>query len=322
MANPRAAIYHNLSTMLGAGLPILRCLKLCARGPTSGLHRAFAHVAADVEQGFGLAQSMARHPRAFRRLDVMLIEAGETSGNLPDIVKMLSQWYEFCNQLRRNVCSEMALPVIILLLASFIVPFPSLFLEGLGTTGYFIRVSIPLACLFVPIVLILAIVYFTPQTGPLRYIADWIGIRTPIFSRAVRRLALSRYFRIFNMLFKSGVPIVESAQMAAESSGNAVVGSWVRQAPEVAKQGLPMSEGFSRDVPQEFVDAWVVGEETGDLDKVSGKLADITAEQAQDSFHNISVWVPRIIYFIIVIWMIKMMFVNLALIYGRGMGGM
>ena len=198
----------------------------------------------------------------------------------------------------------------------------SYILGGLDTTGYFIRVSIPLACLFVPIVLALVIVYFTPQTGPLRYIVDWIGIKIPIFGRAVRRLALSRYFRTFNMLFRSGVPIVESAQMAAESSGNAVVGGWVRQAPEVAKQGYPMSQGFSRDMPQEFVDAWVVGEETGDLDKVSGKLADITTEQAQDSFHNISIWAPRIIYFIIAIWMIKMIFTLWSQVYSSAFSGM
>ena len=151
--------------------------------------------------------------------------------------------------------------------------------------------------------LVLATVNFTPETGPLRYVVDWIGIKIPILGRAVRRLALSRYFRIFNMLFSSGVPIVDSAEMAGQATGNAVVGGWLRQAPEVAKQGHPMSQGFSRDVPQEFVDAWVVGEETGDLDKVSDKLASITAEQAQDSFRLISIWVPRAIYLIIVVWL-------------------
>lgn len=309
MPDLRATTYHNLAILLSAGLPILKSLRICSKGSMNRLSRAFQEIALDVQQGHSLSDSMAKHPKAFAKLDVMLIKAGETSGNLSEIVKMLSEWYEFRNQLKNTFRAGMALPVVVLLAAAFIIPFPAFITTGMTMAGYLLRVATPLACLFIPIAVILAIVYFTPDAGPLRFIVDWIGTKIPVLGRAVRRLALSRYFSIFNMLFRSGVPVVESAKMAAETTGNAVVGQWFRGGAEVALEGHPISAGFSRDVPKEFLDAWIVGEETGDLDKVAQRLANITAQQAQDAFKQVSIWVPIIIYSIIAIWIIKHIFI-------------
>ena len=315
MASVRAEVYNNLSIMLEAGVPVRQCLRTAVSTARGELGKAWGEVGQAVWQGDGLAEAMRKHPKEFAELDVLVIEAGEVSGGLPEALKRLSQWYELCESMKKMVISGMMLPVLVLTAAALVIPFPRWFMGNISGWGYLLEAAKPLAVLFVPIGVIWGIVRYTPKTGVPRKLVDGVTLRLPLMGRAVKQLALSRYFRAFHTLFKAGVEVVRCADMSADVTGNAVVREWVKPGAESARAGHPVSEGFGREFPKDFLDAWLVGEESGKLEEVSERLARIAVEKTEWMIGEIAKWLPRLIYAIICIWMIRMIFAIWGQIY-------
>ena len=308
MANVPAVVYNNLSIMLEAGVPVRQCLGTAVSPAKGELGKAWREVGEAVLQGEGLAEAMRKHPKEFAELDVLVIEAGEVSGGLPEALKRLSQWYDFCERIKKTVVSAMVLPVLVLTAAALVIPFPRWFMGNISGWGYLLEAAKPLAVLFMPIGVIWGIVRYTPKAGVARKLVDGVTLRLPLMGRAVKQLALSRYFMAFHTLFKAGVPVVRCADMSADVTGNAVVREWVKPGAESAREGHPVSERFGREFPKDFLDAWLVGEESGKLEEVSERLARIAAEKAEWMIGEIAKWLPRLIYALICIWMIRMIF--------------
>ena len=109
----RAAFYHDLAVMLDAGLPILRSLDTVTAGLEGNLKKVFADVRKSVSQGDSISEAMAKHKKAFGKLDVLLVHAAETSGNLPVCFKSLADWHEFVNRLHRKMKAGFILPILI-----------------------------------------------------------------------------------------------------------------------------------------------------------------------------------------------------------------
>jgi type IV pilus assembly protein PilC len=244
---------------------------------------------------------MATQPRVFPPLDVMLVRAGDISGNLPETLKMLADWYEFRHRLRRVVTSNMVLPVAILHVAALIGPLPTFFLSDMGGLGYLRAVLTWLLPLYLPAAVVLAIVRLTPKAGILRKILDGFVAMVPILGVAVRNFALSRFCWAFHMLLKAGVPIVGATEMATDAAGNWTVAKLVGGGADAARSGHPVSEGLSRRLGREFLDVWEVGEETGTLDEAARRLAVMTGQSAEGRFRALVVWVPRIVYFLVML---------------------
>ena len=321
MADIRAQVYNNLSIMLEAGVPVRQSLRTAVSAARGELRRAWEEVARAVREGESLAEAMSKHPRQFGQLDVLVIEAGEVSGGLVEALKHLSQWYDFCERIKKEAISDMILPVVVLTAAAFVIPLPDWFLGRISGLGYLWRVPIPLAVLFVPIGVIWAIVRCTPKTGVLRKLVDGVTLRLPLLGRAVKQLALSRYFKAFHTLFKAGVPVIRCAQMSAEVTGNALVREWVGPGAQSAREGHPVSDGFRREFPKDFLDAWLVGEESGKLEQVSERLGRIAAEKAEWMIAEIAKWLPKIIYAAIALWIIYYIFAMASGTIGRIGGG-
>ncbi len=315
VANTRATVYNNLSTMLDAGVQVRQCLQTVI-SPTKGkLRIAWEDVTEAVWQGEGLAQAMGKHPKEFAQVDVLLIEAGEVSGTLPEMLKRLSQWHNCRQRMKKRVISGMVQPILVLTAAALVIPFPRWFLGKISDWGYLVAASIPLAVLFVPIGAIMAIVLYTPKTGELRRLVDGAALRIPLVGRAVKQLGLSRYLWAFHTLFRAGIPVVRCAEASAEVTGNAVVREWVEPGAQSAREGHPVSAGFGREFGSDFLNIWLVGEESGKLEEATERLAKIAAEKAEWMIGQISKWLPRLIYAIICIWMIKNIFAGWGQMY-------
>lgn len=303
MALTRAQAYHNLAVLLAAGVPISKSLLSAASGAKPGLQRAFADLSAAAAGGDGLAETMAKYPGAFAPLDVLLVRVGEESGELAESLEALSAWHVFCDRLRRTVVAGLALPVVILHAAAVVAPAPGLILGHIGLAGYLVQVAAVLAFLYVPAGAILAVVRLTPPTGPARRAVDALTLRIPLLGGGVRRLALGRYCRAFHALHKSGAQVVQSAEMSAGATGNAVVAGWLGGGADSARAGSPVSEGFSAEVPRDFLDVWRIGEESGTLAEAADRLARINLELAEDRFVALGTWLPRVIYLLICVYM-------------------
>lgn len=301
MACTRATAYLNLSIMLGAGLPLLRALQAATRGTGGPMDRAFRKALEVCRSGGSLSEAMAMQPRVFSPLDVALVRAGDTSGNLSETLKMLADWHEFLYRLRRVIGSGMVLPVAILHVAALIGPLPDFFLGNADVLGYLRAAMNWLLSFYVPAMAVWAVVRLAPAKGAIRKALDAFVAVVPILGGAVRNLALSRFCWAFHMLLKSGVPIVGAMEMATDAAGDWPVRKMVRGGAPAARGGYPVSEGLSRRLGREFLDIWEVGEETGTLDEAARRLAVMTGETAERRFRALATWVPRILYFVIML---------------------
>lgn len=312
-----AIVYHDLAVMFEAGLPILKSLNTIASGMPAGLKKVFSDLAGSVSKGNTLTESMAKYPYVFAPLDLMLVETAELSGKLSECFSMLSDWYEFCSRIKRIIISGLMLPLVIIHIVAFVGPLPMLFLGQTTMADYILEAAVTLALLYVPAAITLVILYLMPRTGLLRRFLDALTLRIPLLGRGVCQLAISRYCRAFNMLYKAGVPIAQCAQKAPSVTGNAIISDFFKGGAESVQAGNPVYEGFSRKLPIDFLNLWQIGEDTGELDNSIQKLADNSGESAHFLFTQLGQWLPRLIYFLVCI-VIVMQIIRGAAAIGMG----
>lgn len=315
MANKLATVYHNLSIMLGAGIPVQRSLNTIEAGLKGQLKKTFTTLANGVSAGNGLAEIMRKHPNVFATLDVMLVDAAETSGNLPETYKMLSQWYDFKNRLKKRLISGLIFPFAVIHIAALVGPLPFLLLGTFNVGGYIIFAVMILSLFYIPMLIILAASYLLPGSGSIRRFLDALVLKIPILGHAVRQLALSRYCQAFNMMYKAGIPIIQCAQQATGVTGNAIMADILKGGAESAQAGNMVCEGFSNKLPADFLNIWQIGEETGELDNCLKRLADNTTESAEQLFAELVQWLPRIVYWLVCALLVILILLTAAKLY-------
>lgn len=321
MADKRILTYYNISNMLSAGLPIVQAFKSAVSGLRGSFYADLSCVAEAIAAGDTAAESMARYPKSFDPLDVMLAEQGELSGNLDKSFKMLSNWYRFLQRLKGIIFSGMVLPILVLHIAAVAIPFIPFIFGEITFNRFVARIIIALCFFYVPLIATICIVRFMPKSGRPRRIIDTIAAKTPVLGLGLRTLAMSRYCRVFNMLYSAGLPIVGCTENSAAMSGNLFFADWVKGGTESAKAGNNVSEGFSTDqLPLDFVETWRTGEVTGMLEDITLRLADSTGERAEMIFTEIANWLPKIFYGIVSIWMIYSIFKGFGMIWGKSIG--
>ncbi|MHC4740394.1 MAG: type II secretion system F family protein [Planctomycetota bacterium] len=308
MTKGLAAAYNNLSTLLSAGVPILRSLKTVEAGLKGPRQRGFARLAKEVSQGATLAQAMEESQAVFPRLDRMIIHAAEESGTLPESFDLLGQWHESVNRTRGRVLSGLALPFLLIHITAMVVPLPEFIIEGYHTSDYLLSALRILALFYVPAIAITAVIRLTPQEGAARRILDHISLKLPFFlGKALYRLALSRFCHIFYMTGKTGMPITRCTSLAIEAAGNQAVADLFKQSLVSIRNGRPLSEGLSPKLPLEFRDLWRIGEEAGKIEETAEKLAKNNAESAEFWFREFARWFPRFVYVCVAIVMLYYM---------------
>ena len=311
----RAALYNNLAVMLDAGLPILRSLDTVTTGLEGRLKKVFADVRKSVSQGDSISEAMARHKRAFGKLDVLLVHAAETSGSLPECFKSLTDWYEFVNRLHRKMKAGLILPILILNIAAFVVPLPAMVMGYLTLGEYFLSVFIVLAKFYMSFFMLFVIYKLMRSNRILNQILDILLLRIPILGKALFQLSICRFCRAFNIMYKAGVPITESLTQATELAGNTVVSGLFKGGAINATQGNAAWEGFSKRLPQEYINLWQIGEETGELDKTVDKIAEISGDKAFLLLSLCAMWIPILIYVLICVWIIIQIFKLYSSVY-------
>ena len=314
MAGYRALIYGNLSVMQDAGFPVLRALRVATSGVKGKVADGFRAMEKDVIAGGGFVVAMGKNPKIFCPLDVMVVGAGDVSGNLAECFKLLSHWYGFCDRLRNTIVSGMMLPMLLLHAAALLDPVPALCFGRISVIQFFICVIGNLALFYVPAGVIFAVVRFTPRTGFFRRRLDRFTLKIPALGRAVRELALSRYCRVFYMLFKGGLPIVQCAQTASEHTGNILITDMLAGGGRSAAVGKPVSDGFSQELDKDFLESWQIGEETGELENVVRRQVEKSTEKAERIFKELGQWIPRLVYWLVCLFIIASICKNAAVL--------
>lgn len=300
-------IYHNLYTLLDAGLPILKALDSIEATGKIGLD--FKKIREGVAQGNELHEEMAKQ-NSFAKPDTTMVEIGERSGTLPRIFKDLSRWHSFNREIERKIKSALVLPLAVLLVGSFIAPLPGCFLSetGFSPISYLFDVLTILSVGLGPLIVILIIYKILPSIGSAKYLLDQGMLMIPVVRSAVTNYSLSRFSFAFHIMYTAGIPITTALEKSLEMTPNLVIRNRLSGSAENARQGDDIAAGFSTAIARHFRDLFSVGEQSGKLEQASAKLAELASQRAEMNFETIRQWLPRIIYgWIMVIMTIKIL---------------
>jgi type IV pilus assembly protein PilC len=296
-----AVFSRQFATMINAGLSLLRALYILAeQTENKALAEVANQVRIDVEKGSSLSNALAKHPKVFSRLYIAMVKAGEIGGVLDSVLLRLADTIEKQVELRRKVKSAMTYPAVVAVLVLvivtamllFIIPmFKDLYTELGGKlpvpTQILINVSNFVRQFWWLIfgVEIAAVIGFrkwvNSEDGRKRW--DAIKLKVPIFGPLVRKTALARFSRTLSALVRSGVPILESLDIVAETSGNHVVAEATRDTQQAVKRGEPLAKRLEDHpvFPPMVVQMMAVGEETGAVDEMLDKIADFYDQEVE-----------------------------------------
>lgn len=294
-----AVFTRQFSVMIDAGLPLVQCLDILGNQEE---HKYFAQVIlqtrTDVEGGMSLAEAMKRHPKVFDGLFCNMIAAGEAGGILDTILKRLATYIEKAVKLKAQVKSAMIYPVAVIVIACVVIgvilwkvipTFAALF-AGLGAelplpTRIVIALSDNLIR-FMPVVIIGFFAagwafrtYYATEKG--RRVVDGTALKLPIMGPILRKIAVARFCRTLSTLMASGVPILDGLDITAKTSGNAIIEDAIMTTRKSIERGETIAAPLKETgvFPGMVVQMIGVGEATGALDTMLGKIADFYEEE-------------------------------------------
>jgi type IV pilus assembly protein PilC len=296
-----AVFNRQFATMINSGLSLLRALNILAEQTESkALAKIVTEVRQDVEKGSSLSQAMGRHPKAFNRLYIAMVRAGETGGLLDQTLLQLADTLEKQVELKHKVKSAMTYPVAVLALVLmivtamllFIVPmFKNLYHDLGGTLPLPTRLLLMVSSVMVtamPIVIVTLVVGVFGfkrwiETDKGRAAFDAFKLKVPVFGKLVHKTALTRFSRTLASLLRSGVPILESLEITADTVGNTVARRAVLDVQEGVKQGEPLARRMEQHkiFPPMVTQMLAVGEETGAVDTMLDKMGEFYEQEVE-----------------------------------------
>ena len=286
--------YIQFSNMISAGLTILMSLSTLAKQMENKFLRdSLGEVSKHIEGGSTLSEAMALHPRIFNKLFVNMVKAGESSGNLDVVLMRYAVFFERQEDMKQKVKGALFYPLILLsfgccvmlFIVTFVIPkFAELYMKA----G--VRLPIPTLIVYKMGVLIKHYWYLLIAAVVLIFVAirqfaktkggniffDTLKLRVPIVGPLYRKVAVSRFARTLSTLVGSGVPILQALDITKEVLGNEVLARVVANAREYVEKGERLSEPLKigGEFPPDVVQMISVGEESGSLDAMLGKVAD------------------------------------------------
>jgi len=300
---------RQLAVMFNAGLPLLQALSILEEeaNDNPNLKKIVAMVSEDVEGGESFSAALERH-KTYDDLYCSMVRAGETGGNLDEILNRLAEYMEATASLRRKIKSAMTYPVIAasmvsaiaIFLVVFIIPqfakiFDELEVDLPAPTAILIALSDAIRANALPIVagLVVSIVLIRlagSKTAIGRRILDMLKLKMPVFGPLFRKVNISRFSRTFATLQKSGVPILLGLDIVADTCGNVIISDAVRGARSAIQEGeslaVPLAE--SRVFPAMVTRMIAVGEQVGAMEAMLTKIADFYDEQVEATVESLT----------------------------------
>lgn len=294
---------RQLATMINAGLPIVRALHILAeQTDNKKLRDVIEKVRSDVEAGMALSEALERHPEVFGKLYVEMVRAGEVGGVLDRVLLRIASQLEKDQELRRKIKSALAYPAVVLAAAVlaaafmliFIVPIFARMFEDLGgTLPLPTRIAMGISDLLtgfggmvVAAALALGGFLFVRwiRTEEGRKVWGRAVLRAPFkIGETVRKGVLARFARTLGSLVAAGVPILQAIEITATSSGNWVVENALMKSRDAIREGQPLHRPLEGEgvFPPMVTRMIAVGEETGDLEGMLGKIADFYESEVE-----------------------------------------
>jgi type IV pilus assembly protein PilC len=304
-----AIFSRQLATMLGAGIPLVQAFEIIGAGHDKpSMQKLILDIKADVEGGTSLHEALAKHPLHFDDLFVNLVEAGEQAGALESLLDKIATYKEKTEAIKKKVKKALFYPaavmvvaiVVTIILLIFVIPqFESLF-KGFGAdlpafTQMVINLSrfVQAQGIYILIVLAGAVWFFLytyKRSRKLREFMDRAMLKFPIIGPILNKAAIARFARTLSTMFQAGVPLVEALESVAGATGNIVYEDATMKIRDEVATGQRLQRAMENTnlFPNMVVQMIAVGEESGSLDTMSGKVAGFYEEDVDNAVDSMS----------------------------------
>lgn len=304
-----AMFARQMATMMTAGVPLVQAFEIVGRGHEKpAMQNLIMTVKGDVEGGSNFSQALSKHPRHFDELFVNLVASGEQSGTLETLLSKIATYKEKTEELKGKIKKALFYPaavvvvaiVVTAILLLFVVPqFEELFQNFGADLPAFTQMVIDLSrwlqdnWLFALVVLIGIVVGFVQlhrRSPKFRYLLDKLSLKAPVIGDILSKASIARFARTLSTMFAAGVPMVEAMESVAKASGNALFYDAIMRMKEETSTGEQLQSSMRRTAlfPNMVVQMVAIGEESGSLDSMLGKVADFYEQEVDNAVDALS----------------------------------
>lgn len=308
-----------LSTMLSAGVPLLRGLLLLQKQvKNEKLKTAIGEVADNLREGDSFAESMKKNPGIFRPLMISMIEAGEFGGALDEVLMRLAGHYEREFEIKEKVRGALAYPIMVLIVAvivvvimlTFVLPnFSTLFSEMGVKLPLPTKIVLKTSQIFVSywhliLVSVTAFIlflykFFKKEQGKLLW--DKYILKVPIFGDLLNKLVIARFSKTLGTMLQGGVPILDAVEIAKNTTHNEIVKNAIQELQDGIGEGSSMAEPLERSgiFPEMVTQMISVGEESGSLTELLEKIGNFYEEEVDTKIQKLSKLIEPILLLVL-----------------------
>lgn len=339
LGNPKAkdmAVFcRQFVSILRAGVSVASVLAMLGQQTSNKkLRAAIREMQADVEKGEALATSMRRHPKIFPAILVNMVSAGEASGNLEESFRQMELYFERSKRTKSKVTSAMIYPcvlivvmiVVLIVMMTKIIPNFLKTFEDMDAELPKITLGVMAVCdwfkvwWWVPLLVLAALIVggvLFHRTDKGKHFFGWLARKTPVVGNLTVKTACATFCRTMEVLIGSGLTLTDSMDLAASNMGNIYYLEAIRDARALVAEGTPLRESLVRTgiFPPMVSNLVGVGEETGDLQSMMGKVADYYDEEVDEATKKLlNLMEPAIIIFMAVFVVIIVLAIYLPMI--------
>lgn len=339
LGNPKAkdmAVFcRQFVSILRAGVSVASVLAMLGQQTSNKkLRAAIREMQADVEKGEALATSMRRHPKIFPAILVNMVSAGEASGNLEESFRQMELYFERSKRTKSKVTSAMIYPcvlivvmiVVLIVMMTKIIPNFLKTFEDMDAELPKITLGVMAVCewfkswWWVPLLVLVALIVggvLFHRTDKGKHFFGWLARKTPVVGNLTVKTACATFCRTMEVLIGSGLTLTDSMDLAASNMGNIYYLEAIRDARGMVAEGTPLRESLVRTgiFPPMVSNLVGVGEETGDLQSMMGKVADYYDEEVDEATKKLlNLMEPAIIIFMAVFVVIIVLAIYLPMI--------
>jgi type IV pilus assembly protein PilC len=300
---------RQMATMIQAGIPIIQSFDIVAKGQTNQKMKTLIEdIKKDVESGTTLSEALAKFPIFFNDLFCNLVDAGERSGSLDIMLDKVATYKEKVESIKKKIKKALSYPIAVLVIAfivsagllTFVVPeFESLF-KGFGADlPAFTQAVVSLSKIFQSywylilgsiIGAVFSFVYARDHSASFAQSIDVLLLKMPVIGPIIEQAAIARFTRTLAITFAAGLPLVEALDAVAGATGNILFAKATARIKEEISSGTQMHLAMdnSKLFPSMVIQMVAIGEESGTLEKMLGKVADFYEEAVDNAVDSLS----------------------------------
>ncbi|WP_341647528.1 type II secretion system F family protein [Thauera humireducens] len=304
-----ALFTRQLATMMKSGVPLLQAFDIGIKGSGNpALARLLNEVRSDVETGSNLSQAFAKHPVHFDRLFTNLVAAGEQAGILDSLLDRIASYKEKILAIKGKIKAALFYPIAVIVVAALVIsvmmlfvipefksvfsgfgaelPAPTMFV--IGISDFFVEFWY--IVLGIPIVAIMAIGWIYKRSVAMQIAIDRLVLKLPVVGDIIRKATVARWTRTLSTMFAAGVPLVEALDSVGGASGNHIYLTATRQIQSDVSTGTSLTVAMQNAnvFPTMVVQMVSIGEESGQLDAMLGKVADFFEQEVDEAVSGLS----------------------------------